>query len=424
MSKLTVYLVACLCCIILSAFFSGSEMSLSSANRMRLENLAEDGKRSAALAVRLIDRFDNTLSAILIGNNFVNIALSSLSSLIAIMFFAEEFTWIATVICTVLVIIFGETMPKIVAKKNANRLSTVVALPIRFISIVLFPLIFVVVAIVRLITLPLKGEIDEDDAEAAVEELQNMIETAEEEDVLDEDQSELLQNALDFNDTSVSEVMTARVDMEAIDIEDDPDELYAYLSATDYSRIPVYEGSVDNIIGVLRLNRYLKALLDDPRPDIRSLLIKPCYIYKTTKLPNVLEQLKRAKLHLAVVTDEYGGCTGIVTMEDVLERIVGEIWDDTDEIEAEEVIERPDGLYELDGDMAISDFIDLMDYSEDAFETESSTVGGWTLEIFGSYPEEGDSFVHENLTLTVLKMDGMRVERVLIKREEEEEEGE
>jgi len=257
-----------------------------------------------------------------------------------------------------------------------------------------------------------------------VEELQNMIETAEEEEVLDEDQSELLQNALDFNDTSVSEVMTARVDMEAIDIEDDPDELYAYLSATDYSRIPVYDGSVDNIIGVLRLNRYLKALLDDPRPDIRSLLIKPCYIYKTTKLPNVLEQLKRAKLHLAVVTDEYGGCTGIVTMEDVLERIVGEIWDDTDEIEAEEVIERPDGLYELDGDMAISDFIDLMDYSEDAFETESSTVGGWTLEIFGSYPEEGDSFVHENLTLTVLKMDGMRVERVLIKREEEEEEDE
>ena len=327
-------------------------------------------------------------------------------------------------ICTVLVIIFGETMPKIVAKKNANRLSTAVAWPLRFLSIILTPIIFIVVGIVHLITLPLKGEKSEDDAEAAVEELQNMIETAEEEAVLDEDQSELLHNALDFNDTSVSEVMTARVDMEAIDIEDDPDEIYAYLAQTDYSRIPVYEGSVDNIIGVLRLNRYLKALLDNPRPDIRSLLIKPCYMYKTTKLPNVLEQLKKAKLHLAIVTDEYGGCTGIVTMEDVLECIVGEIWDDTDEIEAEEVIERPDGVYELDGDMAIGDFIELMGYSEEAFETESSTVGGWTLEVFGAFPEEGESFRHENLSVTVLKMDGLRVERVLIKREDDGEEEE
>jgi len=413
------YIIACVVCIVLSAFFSGSEMSLSSANRMRLENLAGDGNRSAALAVKLIDRYDHTLSAILIGNNFVNIALSSISSLIAIVVCnAEEFTWLATLICTVAVIIFGETMPKIVAKKNANRLSTAVAWPVRFLSLVLTPVILVVVGIVRLITLPLKGEKSEDDGEAAVEELQNMIETAEEEEVLDEDQSELVQNALDFNDTSVSEVMTARVDMEAIDIEDEPEEIYAYLAQTDYSRIPVYEGSVDNIIGVLRLNRYLKALLDDPRPDIRSLLIKPCYIYKTTKLPNVLEQLRKAKLHLAIVTDEYGGCTGIVTMEDVLECIVGEIWDDTDEIEAEEVIEMPDGVYELDGDMAIGDFIELMDYSEDSFETESSTVGGWTLEMFGAFPEEGDSFEYENLSVKVLKMDGLRVERVLIKREE------
>ena len=416
---MTVYIIICVLCVVFSAFFSASEMSLSSANRMRLENLAEDGKSSAALAVKIIDRYDHTLSAILIGNNFANIALSSISSLIAIAVLkAENLTWIATAICTVVVIIFGETMPKIVAKKNANRLSTIVAAPIRFLSIVLTPLIFVVVGIIRLITLPFKGEEDDDDADAAVEELQSMIETAEEEDVLDEDQSELVQAALDFSDISVSEVMTARVDIEGIDIKDDPDELYEYLSQTDYSRIPVYEGSVDNIIGVLRLNRYLKALLDEPRPDIRKLLIKPCYIYKTTKLPHVLEQLKKAKLHLAIVTDEYGGCTGIVTMEDVLECIVGDIWDDTDEIEAEEVIELPDGVYELDGDMAIGDFIELMDYSEGNFETESSTVGGWTLEIFGSFPEEGESFEYENLTVTVLKMDGFRVERVRIKREE------
>ncbi len=420
---MSIYFIGCLVCLALSAFFSASEMVFSSANRMRLENLAEDGSKSAALAVKVIDRFDNTLSAILIGNNFVNIAMSSISSVIAIVFFAEEYTWIATVVSTVLVIIFGETMPKIVAKKNANRLAGVLAYPIRGLTIILTPIVLIVVGIVTLICLPLKGEKNEDDAEAALEELQSIIETAEDEDVLDEDQSELLQAALDFNEVSVSEVMTARVDIEAIDIEDDWEEIYAFLSQTDYSRIPVCEGSIDNIIGVLRLNRFLKALMDEPRPDIRSLLIKPCYLYKTTKLPSALEQLRTTKLHMAVVTDEYGGCLGIVTMEDVLEQIVGEIWDDTDEIE-EELVERSEGVYELDGDMAIGDFIELMEYDEESFETESATVGGWTLEIFGTFPTEGESLEHEGLSVTVLKMDGLRVERVLIKKLEEPEEEE
>lgn len=413
---MSIYFIACIVCVAFSAFFSASEMVFSSANRMRLENLASDGSKGAALAVKVIDRFDDTLSAILIGNNFVNIALSSISSVIAIVFFAEEYTWIATVISTITVIIFGETMPKIVAKKNANRLAPVLAVPIRGLTIILTPIVLIVVGIINLITIPLKGE-KEDDAEAAIEELQSIIETAEDEDVIDEDQSELLQAALDFNEVSVSEVMTARVDIEAIDIEDGWEEICTTLRETTYSRIPVYEGSIDNIIGVLRLNRFLKALMDEEKPDLRSLLIKPCYLYKTTKLPNVLEQLRTTKLHMAVVTDEYGGCLGIVTMEDVLEQIVGEIWDETDEIE-EELIERPDGLYELDGDMAIGDFIELMDYDEDSFETESSTVGGWTLEMFGAFPAEGESFNFENLTVTVLKMDGLRVERVLIKREE------
>ena len=419
---MSIYFIGCLVCLVLSAFFSASEMVFSSANRMRLENLAEDGNKAAALAVRVIDRFDSTLSAILIGNNFVNIAMSSISSVIAIVFFAEEYTWVATVVSTALVIIFGETMPKIVAKKNANRLAGVLAYPIRGLTIILTPVVLIVVGIVNLICAPLKGE-KEDDSEAALEELQSIIETAEDEDVIDEDQSELLQAALDFNETSASEVMTARVDIEGIDIEDDWEDIYAFLSETDYSRIPVYEGSIDNIIGVLRLNRFLKALMDEPRPDIRSLLIRPCYIYKTTKLPNVLEQLRTTKLHMAVVTDEYGGCLGIVTMEDVLEQIVGEIWDDTDEIE-EELVERDHGLYELDGDMAIGDFIELMEYDEDSFETESSTVGGWTLEMFGSWPQEGESFTLDGLTVTVLKMDGLRVERVLVRKEEKPDEGE
>lgn len=410
---MTTYLIGALICLALSAFFSGSEMAFSSANRIRLENQAEDGSRLAALAVRIIDHYDDALSAILIGNNFVNIALSSLGSIIAITAFGEEDTWIATVIVTVSVIIFGETMPKIVAKKNANRLSLAFAGPVRFLTVIFKPLTLLVVGLVHLVTLPLKGEKDSEQDDA-VEELQSIIETAEDEDVLDEDRSELLQNALDFNEISASEVMTARVDIVAVDIKDSRQEIYDAACESGFSRIPVYEGSIDNIIGVLYLNHYFKALLDDPDADLRKLLMEPCYVYKTTKLPAVLETLKRAKQHLAIVTDEYGGCLGLITMEDVLEQIVGDIWDETDTVE-QEMVCRGEGEYELEGSMLLADFLETLGINEDDFEAESSTVGGWTLEMFGGFPRVGDSFRHENMTVTVLSMvDGRRVGKVLV----------
>jgi len=412
---MTFYIIAAIVCVALSAFFSASEMALSSANQIRLENLAEDGNRAAAIAVKIIRHYDDALSAILIGNNFVNIALSSLGSIIAITAFSEEYTWLATVIVTVAVIIFGETMPKIVAKKNANRLSLAVAPLIRAVSFVLWPLTALTVALVHLITRPMRGEEAADEGDAAVEELQSIIETAADEAVLDEDRSELLQAALDFDEISVSEVMTARVDIVALDCEDPADEIYAAACASSYSRIPVFEGSIDNIVGVLLLNRYFKTLASGKKPKLRSLLMPPCFVYKTTKLPAVLDRLRAAKQHLAIVTDEYGGVCGIVTMEDVLEQIVGEIWDESDEVE-EEVVERAEGEWELDGDMSIGDFIELLETSEENFETESSTVGGWTLEKFGGFPQDGTRFSADGLAVTVLKMDGLRVEKVLIKR--------
>ncbi len=407
------YIIAAVACIVLSAFFSGAEMALSSANRIRLENLADDGKAGAALAVKVLDRFDDALSAILIGNNFVNIALSSLGSVIAIVAFGERYAWLSTVIVTIAVIIFGETVPKIIAKKNANRMSLAVAPAVRALSVLLKPLTLLVVSLVHLITGPMRGEEPDDENDAAVEELQSIIETAEDEDVLDEDRSELLQAALDFDEISVSEVMTARVDIVAVDIKDSWEEIYAVACASNYSRIPVYEGSIDNVVGILFLNRFFRAMVGKRRPSLHSMLMPPCYVYKTTKLPDVLQQLRKAKQHLAVVTDEYGGVCGIVTMEDVLEQIVGEIWDETDEVE-EEVIERADGVWELDGDMSIGDFTELLGIRPADLESESSTVGGWTLERFGSFPAAGDHFDWEELSVTVLKMDGLRVERILV----------
>ena len=410
---LGIYLAAILVCVFFSNFFSSSEMAYSACNRVRLENASDDGSKRAAAAVKIVERFDDTLSTILIGNNLVNIAASSLGSLAVMELLGDGYAWVSTVVITTLVIIFGETMPKIVAKNSANRIALRHAYFIRILSVLFKPLIMLVVGLIRLICLPLKGERTDASDDDAVEELTSIIETAEDESVLDEDRSELVQAAIDFSDVMASEVMTARVDMLALDIEDDWDELLKTIDESPYSRLPVYEDGVDNIIGVLYLNHFLKALAGDEKPDIRSLLMPVCYVYKTMKLPAVLSELRRAKQHLAAVVDEYGGTLGVLSMEDVLEQLVGEIWDETDEVE-EEIVERPDGRFELDGDMVISDFIELMELNEEDFDFESDTVGGWTIEMFGSFPKVGDSFEYENFTVTVLQMDGLRVEKILV----------
>ena len=415
MSTILLIAAGILACLCLSAFCSSAEMAYSSCNVVRLENLRDDGSARAAAAVKITEKFDDALSAILIGNNLANIAASSLGSVFVILLLgSDRYAWAATVILTVLVIIFGETIPKITAKKAANTLSLRFAYAVRAMMIVLKPLILLVVGLVHLLT-GREKEGEETDGEEAVEELQSIIETAEDEEVLDEDRSELLQAAIDFSEISAMEVMTARVDVCAIDIEDDWNEIVSAVEAAPFSRLPVYEGSVDNVIGVLYLNHFLKALTEEGRgTDIRKLLMPPRYVYKTMKLPAVLSLLRKAKQHLAIVTDEYGGTLGVISMEDVLEQIVGDIWDDTDVIE-QEVVERAEGEYELDGDMNIYDFLDLAGIPEEDFEAESSTLGGWTLERFGAFPKKGDSFRYENLTVTVLKMDGRRVEKLLVK---------
>lgn len=408
-------LAGLLLCIIGSNYFSSSEMAYSSCNRLRLESARDGGSKRASIAVRIIDRFDDTLSAILIGNNLVNIAASSIGSVLVILIAGDDrYAWVSTVVITVLVIIFGETMPKIIAKNSANRIALSHAYFVHGLTIILMPLIWVVVGLTKLITSGFKGEEAGSDEEAAAMELSSIIETAEDEDVLDEDRSELVQAAIDFSDVMASEVMTARVDVVALDIDDDWNEQLATIDSAPYSRIPVYEDSIDNVIGVLYLNHFLKALTDEKNPDIRSMLMSPCYVYKTMKMPAVLNELRRAKQHLAIVTDEYGGTLGVLSMEDVLEQLVGEIWDDTDEVE-EEIVERPDGQYELDGDMVISDFLELVGIKEKDFDAESETVGGWTIEMFGAFPKPGDSFRYGNMSVTVLEMDGLRVEKVLVK---------
>ncbi|MDO5332200.1 MAG: CBS domain-containing protein, partial [Bacillota bacterium] len=218
---------------------------------------------------------------------------------------------------------------------------------------------------------------------------------------MEEDQSELVQAAIDFLDISAYEAMTARVDLVAIDIDDSEDEIKKIIEQSHYSRIPVYKESIDNVIGILYLNHYLKAITIDEHVDMESLLMKPVYVYQTTRLTSVLDQLRAAKQHMAIVCNEYGGTHGIITMEDILEEIVGDIWDETDTIEEDEVIELAENRFELDGDMVISDFCELLHFDEEQFETDSDTIGGWVLEHFDVYPSDGEFFEDDELKIRV-----------------------
>ncbi|HQC36328.1 MAG TPA: hemolysin family protein [Bacillota bacterium] len=417
---MTVYalLAGLLICLMLSALFSASEISYTSCNVIRLEHEAEDGNKRAAKALSIARRFDDTLSSILIGNNLVNISASSIASVLTILVLeSDRYSWLSTLVVTVLVIIFGETIPKIVAKKNANRMALAFSGAIGFLIWIFRPVTLLVVALVRLITGPV--ETTEDEGET-VEELQSIIEIAEGEGVLDSDRTQLVQAAIEFSDISAYEAMTARVDMLAIDIEDDWEDIVSIVNESPYSRLPVYEDSIDNIIGVLHLNHLLKAMLVREKPDIRELLMPPCYVYKTMKLPKVLSELQTMRQHLAVVTDEYSGTLGVITMEDVLEEIVGDIWDETDVVE-EEIIKRSEQELEVDGDMSVFEFLELFDIDDELFEFESDTVGGWTVETLGYFPKPGDSFDFEDLKISVLSMDGLRVDRVLAHRSAPEE---
>ena len=402
----------------LSALFSAGESAFSSCNRLRIESAADEGKRQAAVALRMLDRYDDTINAILLGNSLANIWATAVACVASMrMTGGMEWVWLAALASLVLILLFGEFLPRVIAGKNANRLTLSLARAVRILTIAVTPFSWALGRLARLCTRPMRGEQPPEGDETAVEELQNIIDTAEDESVLTEGRSELLKSALEFSEVSASEAMTARVDVDAIDIDDDWEDILSEIESSGHSRLPVYEDSIDNVIGFLYLNHFLKAMTENARPDIRGMLMEPLYVYKTIKLPQVLSELRHAKKHLAIVTDEYGGTLGVISLEDVLEQIVGEIWDETDEVETE-VVEKSEGEYELDGDMTISDFIELVGIDEDDFECESDTVGGWTLEMFERFPNPGDSFEYKDLTVTVLDMDKQRVDKVLVRRME------
>ena len=404
--------------ICLSAYFSASEIAFNSANKMRLRRAAENGSKTAALAYRITEKFTVALSTILIGNNLANIAVSTCSTLIVMELFANNValaSTITTILVTIVILVFGEILPKVIAKQNADTVVKWVAFPTRILTIILSPFVFITMGILAGLRKIWGSDRGEDVPTVTEEELVSIIDTVEEEGVIDEDQGELLQSTLDFSDTTIEKIMTPRIDMTAIDIDDEPEKIAEVLSdASQFSRLPVYEESIDNIIGILSLTRYYKAGLQAEMPDIRSLLLKPCKLHKTMKLPAALAKLREAKMHLAIVIDEFGGTLGIVTMEDILEELVGDIWDDTDVI-VTECTATGENTYEVLAEMNIDDFFEEIDFVKpQSFTCEYSTMGGWAIEMLEADPHVGDSFRYENLFVIVAHMDDERVTKLTV----------
>ena len=317
--------------VILSAFFSAMETAFSFANKIRIQQSAEDGNKQAKTAQYIIEHFDNALTAILICNNVVNLGCSSIATVLCLRIFGDIGSAIATGATTLLVLTFGEVLPKCLAKENCDSFSMSTSGLLRVLMIVLAPLVFVFVKL-KALAIRLSGTSD-DTPSVTENELKYIVESIEEEGVLEESESEMVRSALDFDETTAEEVLTPRVDVVFLSVDDSAEKIKEVIYENRYSRIPVYENTTDNVIGVLHTRDYLEALANGEVPKLRELLQTPYFIFKTQQLSKILSHFKRTKVHLAIVTDEYGGTLGIVTMEDLLEEIVGEIWDEDEEIE-------------------------------------------------------------------------------------------
>ena len=415
--------------LILSACFSGSEIALNTVNRVRLENQVETkGDRRAALVLKLYSEYDKTLSGILIGNNLVNIMSSSVSTMIFLSIFAalgvsgasELAATVSTVVMTVIILIFGEIVPKLLAKQHAEGVSKALSYPLWVLCIVLSPVIFLVLGLLK--ALSKLWENGEEEAPSVTEdELVSIIEQAEEEQVIDEEASEMLQSAIEFGDSTLNEILVPRIHMIAINVDSPMDEIVRAAVESRFSRIPVYRNNTDNIIGILNLNRFFRELADGTLTDIESILLEPIFYHKAMKLPTALNDMRRKHTHIAIVIDEFGGTLGLVTMEDILEEIVGEIWDESDDIK-NDITPIDEHTYDVCADMNIYDFFDTFDLDDSELESEYTTVGGWCIEKLEGVVSEADHFEYEHLYVIVSKMQDMRILSLTVVENEKTEE--
>lgn len=396
-----------------SAYFSASETAISSSNRVRLKTKAESGSRKAGAVLRLADDFDRTLSAILIGNNVVNIASTAIATTVATSLLGPATgPAVSTVVMTVLVLIFGEILPKSFAKENAERVALAVSGSLTWVKRLLTPLVWVFVRLKRLFTGRRSAELNVQPS-VTEEELKTIIDTVEEEGVLDRQETDIIHSAIEFDNITVQDILVPRVDMAAVPLTASGSEILQTCLSEGRSRLPVYDGTIDCIVGVLHAKDLLARLARGRQIDAAGLMHPVPFVYRTKHINELLAEFRRTKQQLAIVTDEHGGTLGLVTMEDILEELVGEIWDETDE--AETLITRlENGRFLVDGDARLEDLLEAADMDGRQFESGHSTVGGWALGVLGHIPQEGEGFSSGGLHAEVHKMEEQRILSLIV----------
>ena len=404
-------------CSIFSAFFSSADMVYSVVNRDKLKEESEAGNKAASRALKFATDYEFSIASILFGNNLVNILASSIVALIGLAWSinvgAEWPQTVATIIFTVFIIIFAEFAPKAFSKRYSYSLSKIYVYPMTLFKYLFFIFVYPISKFFVLVSkLFKKKSIEEDKIDEDV--LTEMVDELEENKEYDEEEAELVRSAIDLNDIEAHEIMTPRVDVYAINIEDDINEVIAEGEIFKHSRIPVYEDTIDNIIGILPIKELAKAKFKNEEDiNISSLIYKPLYIPRNRQLLDLLEEFKTSKIHIAIVMDEYGGVEGIVTMEDILEEIVGDIFDETDEDEPE-YIDNGNGVYIIDGTMNIEDFFELIEYKGE-FETDYETVAGFCQEVLNRFAHIGDEFIFDDrYHIEILAADETVVEKIKV----------
>lgn len=399
--------------IVCSAFFSATETALNSANKIRLKNMADNGSHAAQRTLNVLAKYDKALTTILIGNNIVNIACSSIATILAINLVGEKYgSLVSTIATTVIVLIFGEVMPKSIAKDFAEPMAMIASGIISFLMVIFTPFSAFFILLKKGLS---KIFHRKESVSMTEEELKVMIDEIEDEGVLETQESNLVRSALEFDEITVDEIITPRVRITAVEAGENIDDVRKKFLQEEYSRMPVYERTLDNIIGIITEKEFFKQYEKSSDFTIRSIMQETIYLPQMQKLSEVFRTMQKQKRHMSVVLDQHGGTLGIVTMEDILEELVGEIWDESDEVKSPVTVVG-NNIFEVYGDVSLNSlrrFLEARDIPAD-IESEAHTVAGWVLGLFGSIPKSGDVISSGCFTVTVLEAAELRVNRVRI----------
>ncbi len=410
-SRLSLIVVILL--ILCAAYFAVAETSFASVSKVKIKIRAERGEPKAEKALKVLDNFDLAITSILICTNIVHLSAASIATLAVTRMYpgVSVAVTISTFVMTLAVFFVGEMLPKSIAKKYSERLSLSVAGSLWFFMTVLRPLASVLTAIGNFAARFVKAD---PQISVTEDEIYDIIEDMTEEGSLDSERGELISSALQFAETTVESILTSRVDIVALDVDDSLDDILATIRAETHSRLPVYDGSIDNIIGILSIRKFIKTYLrEGEKTDLRALLDEPYFIHGSTNIDALLPIMSKRRINMAVVTDNYGGTLGIVTVEDILEELVGEIWDEDDVVE-EPYTSLGDGAWDCTAEMAVSDVFELLEKDEEDDEFTNKLLGEWAYEQFDLIPRVGDSFTYDDICVTVTEMRNNRILRLRV----------